>query len=259
MFDLKGKTALITGGTGGIGKATALAAAKAGANVVVTGRRENEGEAVAEQIRKLGVKGLFVRGDVTDEKHIERAVAESSKLGGGRFDLAFNNAGIELGGINVADSTAEQYRKTFDINVLGVLLSMKHQIKAMLAAGAASRGGASIVNNASIAGSVGMAGVGIYIASKHAVLGLTKSAALEVARQGIRVNAVSPAAIDTDMLDRFTGNRQPETMTYMTGLHPIGRIGTPDEIASAVLFLFSSASSFITGHDLKVDGGFTVP
>lgn len=256
MVDLKGRTALITGGTSGIGRAAALAAAAAGVHVVVTGRRDREGEAVAEEARRHGVRAAFVRGDVTDERHIEHAVAEAVRLGGGRLDFAFNNAGIELVGVNTADATAEQYRRVFDVNVLGVMLSMKHQIRAMTASGG---GGYSIVNNASIAGRIGMPGVGIYIASKHAVLGLTKAAALEVARSDIRVNAVSPAAIETEMFDRFTGNRQPETMKMMESMHPIGRIGKPEEIARPVLFLFSQSSSFITGHDLAVDGGFTVP
>lgn len=256
MHSFKGKTALVTGGTSGIGRATALAAAAAGANVAITGRRDREGEAVAEEIRKKGVKGVFVRGDVTDESHTERAVAEAVKLGAGRLDYAFNNAGVELGGVSIADSTAEQYRKIFDVNVLGVMLSMKHQIKAMLKSGG---GGYSIVNNASVAGRIGMPGTGVYIASKHAVLGLTRTAALEVAKSGIRVNSVSPAAIATEMMDRFTGNRQPEAMQWLESMHPIGRVGQPEEIAGPVLFLFSEASSFMTGHDLLVDGGLTVP
>jgi NAD(P)-dependent dehydrogenase (short-subunit alcohol dehydrogenase family) len=250
---LKGKTALITGGTSGIGKMTALAAAAQGVNVIITGRRDKEGEAVAEQIRKHGVKGEFVQGDVTDEKHIASAVERAVKLGG-RLDFAFNNAGYEGQPAPTTEATAEQYRKVFDINVLGVLLSMKHQIKAMTASGSGA-----IVNNASVAGSIGMATVGIYVASKHAVIGLTKCAALEVAKQKIRINTVSPAAIDTAMFDRFTGDRNPDTLAYMSSLHPVGRIGTPDEIANPVLFLFSDASSFMTGHDLKVDGGLTVP
>lgn len=255
MLNLKGRTALITGGTSGIGRAVALAAADAGANVVITGRRGPEGAAVVDQLRSRSVKAAFVQGDVTDERHVENAVAEAVRIGGGRFELALNNAGLELANLPTADATPEQYRRVFDVNVLGVLLSMKHEIRAMTAAGV-SQG--SIVNTASVAGTVGMPGVGIYIASKHAVLGLTKSAALEVARSGIRVNAVSPAAIETEMFDRFTG-KQPEATTYMAGLHPIGRIGRPDEVAHAVLFLFSSESSFITGHDLKVDGALTVP
>ena len=249
--DLAGKTALITGGTSGIGRATALALAAAGTNVVLTGRRETEGQAVANEVAKHGVRGVFVQGDVTDEGHIADAVAASVKING-TLNFAFNNAGIELGGIPTVDSTAEQYRKVMDTNVLGVLLSMKHELRAMAASGG------SIVNTSSIAGSIAMPGVGIYVASKHAVIGLTKAAALEGAAMKVRVNSVSPAAIETDMLDRFVGGPgNAEAIKYMAGLHPIGRVGRSDEVASAVLFLLSSASSFITGTNLLVDGGFT--
>lgn len=253
MSNFKDKVALVTGGTSGIGRFTALALADAGAHVVIMGRRPAEGEAVAKEISSRGVKGVFVKGDVTDEAAIQKAVDAAVALKG-RLDFAFNNAGVELAGVTTADSTTEQYKHVFDINVLGVLLSMKHEIRAMLKSGSGS-----IVNNASIAGSIAMPGVGVYVASKHAVLGLTKSAALEVAKQNIRVNAVSPGAIDTAMFDRFTGNKQPEAIKYMESMHPIGRVGRADEVAKAVLFLLSDASSFITGHDLKVDGGFTVP
>jgi NAD(P)-dependent dehydrogenase (short-subunit alcohol dehydrogenase family) len=253
---LKGKVALITGGTSGIGRATALAIAQVGCHVVITGRREPEGKSVVDQLKSQGVQAQFVRGDVTHEPHVQEAVAAAVKLGQGQLDFAFNNAGVELMGVNTADATPEQYKQVFDINVLGVLLSMKHEIRAMLAN---KRPGGSIVNTSSIAGTIGMPGVGIYIASKHAVNGLTKSASLEVAKSGIRVNTVSPAAIDTAMFDRFTGNKNPDAMNYMTALHPIGRIGKPEEIAQPVLFLFSEASSFITGADLKIDGAFTVP
>lgn len=255
MRNLKGKTALITGGTSGIGRATALLLAGEGVNVVITGRREAEGERVIEDVKRRGVKGLFIRGDVTDERHVERAVAEAVSLGG-RLDLAFNNAGVELAGVNLADTTAAQYRMVFDVNVLGVILSLKHEVRAMLASGG---GGFSIVNNASIAGRIGMAGVGVYIASKHAVIGLTKCAAMEVAKQGIRVNSVSPAAIETEMYDRFTGNRDPQVTEAFMSMHPIGRVGKAEEVARAVMFLMSDESSFITGHDLLVDGGFCVP
>lgn len=247
----KGKTALITGGTSGIGRATAIALAKAGANVVITGRRAPEGERVLGEIKAAGApKSAFVQGDVTDEAAVEKAVGAAIGLGD-RLDLAFNNAGLELMGVNAADTTTEQYRKVFDVNVLGVILSMKHEIRAML-----KSGGGSIVNNSSIAGSIAMGGLGVYVASKHAVIGLTKAAALEVAKSGIRVNAVSPAAIETEMFDRFTGGKT-ENVSYMASLHPIGRVGKPEEIADGVLFLLGGGSTFITGHDLRIDGGFT--
>ncbi len=249
--EFKGKVALVTGGTSGIGKATALALAQSGANVIITGRRAPEGEAVAEKARSFGVRAQFVQGDVTNERDVERAVSEALKING-KLNYAFNNAGLELGNVVTTDSTAEQYRQVFDINVLGVLLSMKHEIKAMLASG-----GGSIVNTSSVAGSIAMPGAGIYVATKHAVNGLTKSAALEVAKNNIRVNTVSPAAIDTDMITRFTGNRNPDAMNWLTSMHPIGRIGKPEEIARPVLFLLSNDASFITGQDLLADGGFT--
>jgi NAD(P)-dependent dehydrogenase (short-subunit alcohol dehydrogenase family) len=261
VFDpaaFRNKTALITGGTSGIGKVTALALARHGAHVVVTGRRAAEGEAVAAEVRRLGgagVQGVFVQGDVTDEKHVEAAVAKAVSLTG-TLDFAFNNAGIELGHTPTSEATPEHYRKVMDINVLGVLLSMKHEIRAMLKNNN-GKGAGSIVNTSSIAGSIGMAGAGIYIASKHAVNGLTKSAALEVAKNNIRVNTVSPGGVDTAMLDRFTGNKHPDAMAWMNSMHPVGRIATPDEIAQPVLFLFSSASTFVTGSDLLVDGAFT--
>lgn len=252
MNDLRGKTALITGGTSGIGRVTALALAELGVNVAITGRRAEEGAAVAAEIKARGVKSAFIRGDVTDEAHVARAVSEAKALGGGALHFAFNNAGVELGGSEITNSTVDQYKRVFDINVLGVLLSMKHEIPAMLAAG-----GGAIVNNASIAGRIGMAGAGVYIASKHAVLGLTKAAAMEVARKGIRVNSISPGGVDTEMFDRFTGHSD-ETKSYLANLHPIGRTGKPEEIARGVIFLLSDAASFITGHDLVADGGFTV-
>ncbi|MBI1190359.1 MAG: glucose 1-dehydrogenase [Tepidisphaera sp.] len=248
----KGRTALVTGGTSGIGRATALALARAGANVVITGRRQKEGEQVASEIKARGVQGVFVQGDVTDEAHVRRAVETAEKITG-KLHYAFNNAGVELAGVSTAESTIDQYRRVMDINVLGVLLSMKHEIPALVRAGHGA-----IVNNASIAGRIGMAGLGIYIASKHAVVGLTKSAALEVAKQGVRVNAVSPGGVHSEMLERFTNN-DANALAWMESMHPVGRIGKPDEIANPVLFLLSDAASFITGHDLLVDGGFTVP
>jgi NAD(P)-dependent dehydrogenase (short-subunit alcohol dehydrogenase family) len=252
--DLKGKVALIFGATSGIGKATALAYAERGASIVISGRREKEGAETAEQIQKLGVPTLFVQADVSSEDDVKNVLAQTEKKFG-RLDFAFNNAGLEEAtGTLTQDKTVEEYRKIFDTNVLGVLLNMKYEIPLML-----KSGGGAIVNNASVAGMIGMGTAGIYVASKHAVIGLTKSTALEYAKQNIRVNTVSPAAIETDMYNRFissSGNKE-EVSEYMKSLHPVGRVGTPAEIASAVIFLNSAESGFITGTNLAVDGGFT--
>jgi NAD(P)-dependent dehydrogenase (short-subunit alcohol dehydrogenase family) len=248
----EGKVALVTGGGSGIGRAAALAFADAGARVVVSGRREAEGFETIALIKKAGGQGTFIRGDVSNEADVEKLVAQTVKTFG-RLDAAFNNAGIEG---EVGKPTHEQsvtnYRSVMDINVLGVLLAMKHEIGAML-----KNGGGAIVNNASVGGLVGFPGVSVYVASKHAVLGLTRTAALEYAKQGIRVNAVSPGGIETPMLNRFTGGPGTDFSNQLAGMHPVGRLGRPEEIAEAVVWLCSDKASFVTGLSLTADGGFT--
>lgn len=249
--NLVSKVALITGGTSGIGRAAALAFARDGAHVIVSGRREKEGIAVVSEIQAAGGDAFFVRADVTREDEIAALVARTLEHFG-RLDYAFNNAGV-LGGLApTAEQTNENYAQIFDANVRGVFWSMKHQIPAML-----QRGGGAIVNNASIGGSIGFPNFSLYVASKHAVIGLTRSAALEYAQQGLRVNAVSPAGIQTDMFDTAFGKGITEGKKAMAALHPIGRIGAPEEVAEAVVWLCSPRASFVTGHDLLVDGGFT--
>ena len=248
---LENKVALITGGTSGIGKAAALALAQAGAKVVVSGRREEEGRAVELAIKKAGGQALFVRADVSREADV-KALVDQTVAAFGRLDIAFNNAGIEgQMGLTTDTQTEENFDAIFNINVKGVLLSMKHEAAAML-----RNGGGSIINTSSIAGQIGLAGGGVYVASKHAVNGLSKSAALEFARKGIRVNTVSPGTIQTEMIDRMVGEGQTEARKWWQNQHPIGRFGTVDEVAAAVVWLASPASSFVTGTDIAVDGGY---
>jgi NAD(P)-dependent dehydrogenase (short-subunit alcohol dehydrogenase family) len=243
------KVVLITGGTSGIGKATALAFADAGAKVVITGRREKEGREVASQITSTGGSAAFVQADVAKDADVQKAV-DFVLSAHGRLDVAFNNAGVEIiGPLN--EVTEEQYRRAFDINVWGVLNSMKQEIAAML-----KTGGGAIVNTSSVAGHIGLAQASIYVAAKHAVEGLTKAVALEFARQGIRVNSVAPGAIDTDMVDRMVG-KEGDQRNWLLSLHPVGRLGASEEIAAAVLYLASDAAKFTTGTTLLVDGGWT--
>ena len=243
-----GKVALVTGGTSGIGKATAIEFARAGAKVVLTGRREKEGGQVVAEIKKLGGDAAFVRADVAKDADV-KAMVDFTVDRFGRLDVAFNNAGVEWKG-PLDQATEAEYRRVFDINVWGVLNSMRHEIPAML-----KNGGGAIVNNSSVAGHVGLGEVSIYIASKHAVEGLTKSVALEVAKQNIRVNAVAPGVIATDMLDRFAG-KEGEMRDFLKSIVPVGRIGAGEEIAAAVLYLCSDGAKFTTGTSLVVDGGY---
>jgi NAD(P)-dependent dehydrogenase (short-subunit alcohol dehydrogenase family) len=243
------KIVLVTGGTSGIGKATALAFAEAGAKVVITGRREKEGADVASEITKTGGTAAFVRADVAKDADVARAI-DFVLSTHGRLDVAFNNAGVEIAG-PLDQVTEEQYRRTFDINVWGVLNSMKYEIAAML-----KTGGGAIVNTSSVAGHIALPQASIYVATKHAVEGLTKAVALEFAKQGIRVNAIAPGSIDTDMVDRLVGE-DGDRRNWLLSLHPVGRLGTSEEIAAAVLYLASDAAKFTTGTTLLVDGGWT--
>ncbi len=248
-MSLQGKVALVTGGTSGIGRETAIQLAQAGAKVVVAGRRTEEGNAVVEEIVSAGGEAHFVQTDVTQESQVKRLVDETIQRFG-RLDIAFNNAGIEQTGL-VTDFTEDEYRKVFDINVLGVFLSQKYEIPAML-----QSGGGSIINTSSILGHIAMPGAAIYNASKHAVEDITKTTALELAGQGIRVNAVAPGAVATDMIDRFAGDKNSENRQQLAAQHPMGRLGQAKEIAAAVLYLASDAASFTTGISLPVDGGY---
>lgn len=245
------QVALVTGGTSGIGQATAIALAREGAKVVVTGRRSVEGDRVVRAIADGGGEALFIKTDVTREEEIAQAVAQAVEHFG-RLDVAVNNAGA-LGALAaIADQTTENYDHVFDVNVKGMFFSLKHQIPAIIRSG-----GGAVVNISSIGGSIGFPNFSLYVASKHAVLGLTRSAAIEYAKQGVRVNAVSPAAIQTDMFDTAFGVGDTENKRHMASLHPVGRIGTAEEVADAVLYLSAPGASFVTGIDLLVDGGFT--
>jgi NAD(P)-dependent dehydrogenase (short-subunit alcohol dehydrogenase family) len=249
MSEWAGKVALVTGGTSGIGRETAVLFAQRGAKVVVAGRREAEGKATVELIRKAGSEGLFVKADVSQAADV-KALVEKTVQAFGRLDCAFNNAGVEGKWIPIAEQPEEDWDTTIDINLKGTWLCLKYEIQQMLKQG---RPGA-IVNNSSVAGFIGSSGAAAYCATKHGVLGLTKSAALEVAKNGIRVNAVCPAVIETPMADRLFG--KPEVQEWVLGLHPIGRFGQPLEVAEAVVWMCSSAAGFMTGHSLVLDGGF---
>lgn len=247
--DLENKVALITGGTTGIGRDTAVLFARHGAKVVFTGRRETEGNETLNLVRAVGGDGLFLKSDVSKASDVQSIVQKTVEKFG-RLDVAFNNAGVEGTLGPLAEQTEENWDYVHNINLKGLWLCLKYEVRQMLKQG---RGGA-IVNMSSVAGLIGAAGLGVYIASKHGVLGLTKSAALEYAPQGIRVNAVCPAVIETAMADRAFG-ADPAVSKAMLALHPLGRFGKPIEIAEAVLWMCSEKSSFMTGHEIVLDGG----
>ena len=248
-MELEGKVGLVTGGTSGIGRETAVVFAKAGAKVVVAGRREQEGKETIELIRGTGGDGLFVQTDVAKASEVETLVQKTVERFG-RLDVAFNNAGIENAVTPIIRQSEEDFDRTISINLKGVWLCLKYEIQQMLKQG----GGGAIVNMASIMGLVGSAGVAAYSASKHGVIGLTKTAALENAKSGIRVNAVCPGFTETPMADRIF--RIPGARKYLLSCHPIGRFGKPAEISEAVVWMCSDRASFMTGQSLVLDGGF---
>ena len=245
------KVAIVTGGNSGIGRATAIAIAKEGAKVTIAGRRVKEGEETVRLIKEAGSEGIFVKTDVANENDV-RSLVERTVETYGRLDYAFNNAGIEQTMAPLAEQTVEEFDQIMNINVRGVWLSMKYEIPVMIKNGIGV--GGAIVNNSSVAGIMGFPQMAIYIASKHAVLGLTKSAALEYAKSGIRINAVAPGGVDTDMVERLTEDDKQWRET-LTSMHPIGRLSNPEEIANAVVWLLSDKASFVLGHTLLVDGG----
>lgn len=240
---------LVTGALTGIGRATALAFAQEGARLVVSGRRDDAGQALAKELRALGGEAEFIRADVRQEEEV-RNLVDKTVARFGRLDIAVNNAGTEGKPGPVTQQTAESYADTFDTNVLGTLLSLKHELRVMQA-----QGSGSIVNISSTYGHEGARGASVYAASKHAVEGLTKSAALEAAGSGVRVNAVAPGPTDTGMLNRFTGTA--ERKAGLAATVPLGRIGTPEELARAILFVASDKATFLTGQIVTVDGGKT--
>ena len=241
---------LVTGALTGIGRTTAIAFAREGNRLVVSGRREEAGQALAAELRALGAEAEFVRADVRFEAEV-RNVVEQTVARFGRIDVAVNNAGTEGQSAPIVEQSTANYEDTFAVNVLGTLLSLKHEMRAMLA-----QGSGSIINLSSVAGQAGIAGASVYAASKHAVEGLTKSAALEGAAAGVRVNAVAPGPVATEMLDRFAGGSEEGKAGFLATI-PARRAATPEEIAQTIVFLASDKARYLTGQSIAVDGGYT--
>jgi len=243
------KVAIVTGASSGIGRTACVALAKEGIKVSLAARRDKEGEETLRLVKEAGGDGMFVKTDVTNEED-GRSLVEKTAKTYGRLDYAFNNAGAVEDPAPFTNKTSSLFDKIMAVNVKGVWLSMKYEIPQML-----KNGGGAIVNNSSVYGVVGSPQLPIYTASKHAVLGLTKSAALEYAKAGVRINAVAPGAIETEMMEESIGHNQ-QLRDGLVALHPIGRVGKPQEIANAVVWLLSDKASFLTGHTLLVDGGW---
>ena len=241
---------LVTGGLSGIGRAAAVAFAKKGAQMVVGGRRDDAGQELVKELRSFNSEAEFVLADVRKEDDV-RALVDKTVARFGRLDVAVNAAGSEGQPGPITDQTAESYAATFDANVLGVILSMKHEVRVMQ-----KQGSGSIINISSTYGHKGTAAAPLYAGSKHAIEGITKSVALDLAKSGIRVNAVAPGPIDTGLLTRFTAT--PENKAALTATVPMNRLGRAEEVADAILFIASDEASFVTGHILNVDGGKTV-
>lgn len=247
---MKTKIVLITGALTGIGRAVAIAFARKGAKVVVSGRRDETGEALAAELRALGTEAQYVRADVRNEDDVRELVAQTVKRFG-HLDIAVNNAATEGQVGPITDQTASSIALTFDTNLVGALLCMKHEVLAMQ-----KQGGGSIVNISSTYGHKGAPYASVYVAAKHALEGATKSVALEVAKSGIRVNAVAPGPTDTGMLTRFTGTE--ENKAQLAAQTPMGRLGLPEEMADGIVYIASDAAKYVTGHVLDIDGGMSI-
>ncbi|HOP38197.1 glucose 1-dehydrogenase [Mesotoga prima] len=251
MKRFEGKVVMISGGSSGIGAETAIAFAEEGAKVVITDVDEEKGRKLAEEINESGGTAVFMKHNVADAKQTKEIINKIVEKFG-KLDVAFNNAGIAGPSLPISEYPEEDWERVISINLLGVYYGMKYQIQQML-----KQGGGAIVNNSSILGKVGFNNASAYVAAKHAVVGLTKAAALEYASKNIRINAVNPAFIKTPLIENAGMKEGTEMYDMLVGLHPIGRLGNPREVANAVLFLSGEDASFIHGESLMVDGGYT--